>query len=385
MPVQRFPWRDVLRYAPLAIVGGAFIGFAMGRFRLDIRNLLHGGLIGAFCFGFSVTAEWLFHDWFEKKPNAWWRRAITYFVASQIGWPIGLFLGMPLIWGKSPFIITFGRNTWIVILALGVVGTFAGIATVGYEALKSRLRESIEQLKEKEFADKELALARELQSRMLPAQEITADGCRITSRNFAARYVAGDFYDVFHYPDGSIGIAIADVAGKGLAASLIMASVKAVLPLLATNRTVDDAMVALNEKLVGELSKREFVALALARYEPAAGQLSFVNAGLPDPYLMRNGSVDAVEATGPRLPLGLKRGTRYEKRQIVLAKGDAILFFSDGLPEATSTDGELLGYDRLAQLIASAGPDVDRILARLHAATTEVRDDDQTLVMLSRT
>ena len=357
----------------------------MGRFRFEIRNLLHGALIGAFCFGFSVTAEWLFHDWFEKKPNAWWRRAIVYFIASQIGWPLGLFLGMPLIWGESPFIITFGRNTWIVILVLGVIGTFAGIAAVGYEALKSRLRESIEQLKEKEFADKELALARELQSRMLPAADIAADGYRITSRNFAARYVAGDFYDVFHYPDGSVGIAIADVAGKGLAASLIMASVKAVLPLLAMNRSVEEAMVALNEKLVGELSKREFVALALARYDPLAGQLSFVNAGLPDPYLLRNGTLDAIEVTGPRLPLGLKRGTKYVQRQVALTKGDAMLFFSDGLPEATSTDGELLGYERLSQLIQSAGPDVDKILERLHKATTDVRDDDQTLVMLART
>lgn len=195
-----------------------------------------------------------------------------------------------------------------------------------------------------------------------------------------------DFFDVFQYGDGSIGVAVADVAGKGMAASLIMASVKAVLPLLAMNRPVDEAMSALSTKLSGELTKREFVALVLARFDPATGEVSLVNAGLPDPYVVRrDGSVEIIEVTGPRLPLGMRRDIDYVSRQLNLAPGDSLLMLSDGLPEATTdTEGAQLGYERLAEIIRSAGADVDAILARIHAETTEIRDDDQTVVSLQR-
>ena len=379
-----FPWAHIARYAPFAFIGGGFIGFAMRGMKWETRSFLHGGLIGLLCFSAAVVGERLFHNWIEAAPKQWWRRALIYFIGSQIGWPLGIFLGLPLIWGVPIDAIRLPRVAWVVVIVTSLAGTLIGVGVYGYQALKERLERSIEQLKEKEFADKELELARELQSRMLPAPEIKGDGYRITARNFAARYVAGDFFDVFQYGDGSIGMAVADVAGKGIAASLIMASVKAVLPLLAMNRSVDEAMIALNEKLNGELSKREFVALTLARYDPAAGRVSFVNAGLPDPYVLGNGRCDAVEATGPRLPLGLRRGLRYERVDMTLEQGQSMLFFSDGLPEATGSDGELLGYERLGEIVKSSGADVDEIMRRIHATTSAVRDDDQTLLLLQR-
>jgi hypothetical protein len=382
--MNAIPWRDLARYAPLSVLGGGLFGIAISGFRWNVRGFLHGGLIGFTCFAFAVLAEAMLHRWLEERPEAWWRRALTYFLASQAGWPIGLFLGMPLIHGQPMSALRLPERAIAVILITSVGGPLAGLAAYAYERLKDRLRVSIEQLKEKEFADKELELARELQSRMLPAPEIAGDGYRLSARNLAARYVAGDFYDVFHYADGSVGVAIADVAGKGMAASLIMASCKAVLPLLAANREVDEAATALNEKLSAELSKREFVALALARYEPASGRVTFVNAGLPDPYLLRGALAEPQEADGPRLPLGVMRRTRYERRELTLGPGESLLFFSDGLPEAKRVDGELLGYDRLLELVRESGEDLDALLARIDAETHEVRDDDQTVVLLKR-
>lgn len=373
----------MLRYAPFGAVGGGLFGLAIAGFRWSLPAFLHGALIGTTCFFTAILAEGLLHDWLEK-PGAWWRRALTYFFASQIGWPIGLFLGMPLIHGQPMTALRFPRGALIVVIICSLAGPLLGLMVFGYERLKDRLRESIEQLKEKEFAEKELELARALQARMLPAPEIAADGYRISARNLAARYVAGDFYDVFQYGDGTIGIAVADVAGKGMAASLIMASVKAVLPLLAANRPVDEAMAALNEKLVAELSKREFVALALARYDPREGRVSFVNAGLPDPYLVRDAKAEPVEAAGPRLPLGLRKGMRYEQRELQLGSGEALLFLSDGLPEAPMRDGEQLGYDRLAAIIQDAGTDLDSLLQQIEVTTQCARDDDQTVVILHR-
>ena len=376
-------WRHVAGYAPGAMIFGALVGWGLSNFAWNPRTIAHGALIGLCCFGGAVTAEYLFHRWLEAKPEAWWRRAFVYFIASQIGWPIGLYLGIMIIWGKWPGAVNVSRAAWIVVIGAGTVGTLAALGIVAYDRLKNRLRVSIEQLKEAEFAEKELELARELQTRMLPQQEIAADGYRVTSRNFAARHVAGDFYDVFSHADGAVGIALADVAGKGLAASLIMASVKSVLPLLASMRSVSEAMHALNEKLVGELSKREFVALALARYDPATGRASISNAGVPDPYVIRkDGSVEIISVGGVRLPLGMRRGVQYDQVDVDMRRGDALLFVSDGLPEAALPNGEPIGYEALAGIIRTAGASIDRILAAVEAAGT--REDDQTIVLLER-
>jgi sigma-B regulation protein RsbU (phosphoserine phosphatase) len=382
---RQVSWRHIARHSPGAIAFGALVGWGLARFEWEPRTILVGGFIGWCCYMGAMTAELLFWRWFEERPDAWWRRAIAYFVASQISWPVGLYVGILLIFQQWPSKVGISRAGWIAVVGAGTLGTLGGLVIVAYDRLKTRLATSIEQLKEAEFAEKELELAREFQSRMLPAAEVAADGYRISSRNFAARYVAGDFYDIFSHADGAVGIAVADVAGKGLAASLIMASVKSVLALLAGSRDVNRAIEALNEKLVGELSKREFVALVLARYEPATGLLSITNAGLPDPYVVRaDRSLETVSVTGARLPLGVRREMSYDKADVALAPGDAVVFLSDGLPEASMANGEPLGYEELAAIVQNVGADADGILAAVQRVTAEVREDDQTIVVLRR-
>jgi serine phosphatase RsbU (regulator of sigma subunit) len=163
-----------------------------------------------------------------------------------------------------------------------------------------------------------------------------------------------------------------------------MTSVKAVLPLLAGSRPIGETMKALNEKLIGELAKREFVALLLARFDPRSGVVSFVNAGLPDPYLLRRDRVEAVTAPGPRLPLGLRKSLDYQPTQVDLQSGEAMVFLSDGLPEARTPDGDPLGYERLAAILSRTGPQVDAILQQVQVMTTDAREDDQTVVILER-
>jgi stage II sporulation SpoE-like protein len=381
---QEFAWRDVAWYGVASIIGGAVFELFISGFRWEVRGLLHGGLIGFTCYCGALSLGILFNPWVKAAPSQWWRRALLFFVGGQIGWVVGLTLGIALIWGEPIASVRIPRSAAIIAIVCGGIGTVFGLAAYAYEALKTRLRDSMEQLKDKEVAEKELGLAREFQTRLLPAADIEADGYRIVSRNLPARYVAGDFYDVFQYPDGAVGIAIADVAGKGVAASLIMASVKAVLPLLAASRDVNDAMGALNSKLEGELGKREFVALALARFEPRTGAVTFANAGMPDAYIVRqDGRLEIISVTGARLPLGLREAIDYDKSSFTLGEGDSLFLLSDGLPEATTTDGEQLGYDRLANIIRETR-EVDEILKRIQAMTTPAREDDQTIVMLER-
>ena len=114
-------------------------------------------------------------------------------------------------------------------------------------------------------------------------------GFRVAGRCVPARHVGGNFYGRLHLEDGKLGLAVADVAGKGMGAALIMATAKAMVPLLATSADPAATLGALDGRLGKELGRREFVALAFAVYDPATGMLRLANAGLPDPYLIRSG------------------------------------------------------------------------------------------------
>lgn len=257
-------------------------------------------------------------------------------------------------------------------------------------------RELLRALAAEELSLEELELARDVQRRLLPPSEVGGDGFRITARHRAARFVAGDFYDVLHHGDGSVGAVVADVAGKGIGPSLIMATVKAVLPFLAAGRPVEETLAALNERLADELEKREFVALAYARFEPESGRLRLANAGLPDPWLLAPGaSPKELEVPGPRLPLGLRAPLAYQALEVTLPPGARLLVTTDGLPETRTRSGEPLGYGRFAEIVAGghedgrglevpAGEWLDRLLERTRRAAGrgQARPEDDTTVLL---
>src|SRR6202022_1049737 len=103
----------------------------------------------------------------------------------------------------------------------------------------------------------------------------------------------------------------------------------------------------LKERLVGQLPQREFIALALAIFDPTSGALSLANAALPDPLLMLpSGDVRPIVVAGPRYPIGVRKNLSYECVPVKLSPGDRILFFTDGVAEAM-VGGEPLGYERL--------------------------------------
>jgi sigma-B regulation protein RsbU (phosphoserine phosphatase) len=201
--------------------------------------------------------------------------------------------------------------------------------------------------------------------------------------------VAGDFYDVLRHPDGSVDVVVADVAGKGFAASLIMASVKAMLPFVTAEGGVAEALVNLNHRLALELGRGEFVALTLARYRPTVHTVEISNAGAPDPYLIRPGQApQPLSVPGPRLPLGVREEVAYASRTADLADGGSLLMITDGLPEARGEDGEPLGYQALESML-SGGSSVEGsstwltgLFDRVQRRTGRVPEDDWTAAML---
>jgi phosphoserine phosphatase RsbU/P len=304
-------------------------------------------------------------------------------LAGAIGFPVGYSLSVLIIAGRLPSGASF-REPFAITLGVSLL---AGIAMHAYLQIEQRLMASMERLRLHELAEKELELARSIQQRLLPPSSMHGDGWIIEARNVPARFVAGDFYDAFTMNDGKLALFVGDVSGKGIGASLIMASVKSVLPLLARSDDVDRTMTALHEKLAGELGPREFVAVAHAVFDPSTGTLVLANAALPDPYLVRaSGEIAPLVVAGNRLPLGVPSATHgREVLSLTLARGDAILFFTDGLPETPDASGDPMGYARLDARLAELA--TQRMLSPggiLAALSQTSPDDDITLLMLRR-
>jgi hypothetical protein len=316
-----------------------------------------------------------------------WLRAVAFFVGGYFGFLAATGLGR-LALGVD---VGLEGLEWVAVPGLmGVVGMGVALSLSAFGRLKDRLEANVARLKEAEFAEKELELARALQRRLLPPPEVEGEGFRIAARNLPARGVAGDFYDVLPLGDGALLVAVADVAGKGIAASLLVASVKAMLPFLAAGRSAADAVSEVSARLVRELGPREFVALALLRLTPATGEVELANAGLPDPYLLEPGRAACpLSVPGPRLPAGARAGVRYQGLTLRLVPGSRLLLYTDGLPEAAVAGGSPLGYEGLTALLPEEGAApaawLDALLDRLRAACPGAAEDDWTALLLERT
>lgn len=383
--------RAVLRYGAIS----ALIGIGIQVFNsldapesLRPRALLAGALLGFLLSTGSLLAETLLDALLPARARyaGFLRQTAAYFVGGMAGCTAAILLadwllGYPLL-GSNPSraytLAVFGALSVVIGLTFSTIGR-----------LRSRLEQSISELKEGEFAAKELETAREIQQRLLPAPDSRGDGYRVAARNRPAHIVGGDFYDVFRLGDGALGVAVADVAGKGLGASLIMASVKAILPLIAADRGVGAALTELNRRLQSELGPREFVALAYARFEPATGRLELANAGLPDPLRIGpHGALCELEAPGPRLPLGVRVPLEYSSLVVDLAPGERVMLYTDGLVEVRER-GNLLGFDRLHALIAAVdhadpGGFLDEVLRQVSEVGGGALEDDCTALLLER-
>lgn len=380
---------EVVRTAVISALIGIVVFFLIFIVRQDLwsfRLAVFGATVGLATYLFSYSLDVTIGDRLRD------RRFVSdklvgipiYFVAG-----IGAFVATAAVM-KALHFMPFrlgGSDLRLALIITGAISIVTGLLFYSFHVMQERLRESVERIKEQEFAEKELQLARAIQKRLLPPETVTGDGYRITARNLAAHVVAGDFYDVFPNADGTIDIVVADVSGKGMGASLIMASVKAVLPLIAQGRGAAATLTELNRKLHGELASREFVALACVRYEPRTGTLELANAGLPDPYLLReSGSVEPLPVPGPRLPLGVRQQVAYESVNLSMHPGDRLLLLTDGLPEAPTSAGEQVGYEALAHLVAAAarepGDLLDGLFATVRSASQPDLDDDWTALLL---
>jgi len=218
---------------------------------------------------------------------------------------------------------------------------------------------------------RELALAAEVQRRLLP--ERPPEGLAVELAGFCqpARGVGGDYYDFIKFDNQRLGIAIADVAGKGIAAALLMSTVQATLRSLSAggngqgyaNNSLADMVATLNRLLCGSTRGANYVTFFYAQFDQTTQRLVYVNAGHNPPFFFRaEPSHDFRSLSSGGMFVGMFEHCGYEQEVVQMQPGDVLIAFTDGLSEALNAKGEEFDESRIREaLVASAGLSVNEI------------------------
>ncbi|MEZ5333590.1 MAG: SpoIIE family protein phosphatase [Thermoanaerobaculia bacterium] len=263
------------------------------------------------------------------------------------------------------------------------LGLFANQAAIALE--NARLHR---QALEKERLERELDLAADIQKRLLPTRLPETGRFEVLGWNRPARHVGGDYYDVRRLGDDRLIVVIADVAGKGMPAALLVSTLHSALRLLEDPQGLAPEMIArLNQHVAEASASNKFITLLLAEIDLQEGAVRYVNAGHNAALLVRDdGAVETLGSCG--LPLGAFPGSTYRVQETRLGPGDLLCLFSDGLTECESPRGEEFGEARLATLVRDAAhrplsdlvAEVDRVTGEFCEGGPQA--DDQTLVFV---
>ena len=260
-------------------------------------------------------------------------------------------------------------------------------SVVSQLALQSENLRLIEENLEKRRLEEQLAMARAVQERFLPGTLPESPGLELAARFRSSLEVAGDYYDVLPLAGGRTLLAVADVAGKGAGAALIMANVQASLrSMTRAGVELPEMVAAINEAIRASTSPEQFVTFFAAIYDPAARQLVSINAGHNPPRLLRtNGDVKPLIDGGPAL--GVLPCDHYTVERVPVAPGDVLIAFTDGVSEAIDASGAEFGEDHIVDLarpLCAGGAEaiadtIDRAVTTFHGSASF--EDDFTLLV----
>ena len=258
-------------------------------------------------------------------------------------------------------------------------------AQVAIALENARLYEEI--ARQERRLERDLALARELQMRLLPQTLPKVPHLDLAAKFTPARAIGGDLYDFIPYSLSRLGIVIGDVSGKGAPAAIYAALVSGILRSHAPIEPGPGEMLsAVNLSLAERRIEAQFVSLIYAVWDDEHRTLLVANSGLPRPVYVHDGKNASIDATG--LPLGLFDEASYDEFRFKMKPGDMFVFFSDGILDARNRKGELFGRGRVEQIIAECGGRsadcvVDSLFkaAAEHSAGVETFDD-QTVVAI---
>ncbi|MDO4574554.1 MAG: SpoIIE family protein phosphatase [Planctomycetia bacterium] len=223
----------------------------------------------------------------------------------------------------------------------------ASVATQA--ALAVRSAQLMEKAMEEASLKRELSVAHKVQQGLLPASKPVLAGYQFFDYYAPARHLGGDYYDYIPLPDGRLAVTLADVSGKGISASLLMAKLSAEARYkLAIHPDVTEAMYELNNTFCDERWDDRFVTLVMGIIDPVANTVTMVNAGHVPPVVCHAGGGTTVLTNTERgLPIGVLPDTIYKTTTVTIASGETLFFFTDGATDAVNEQGEMFGADRI--------------------------------------
>jgi sigma-B regulation protein RsbU (phosphoserine phosphatase) len=211
-----------------------------------------------------------------------------------------------------------------------------------------------EQLIEKKRLEGQLEVARQVQLELLPPEDPELSGFDLSAYNFPSEEVSGDYYDWVKIYDDQIAIVIADVAGKGVPAAILMAFLRASLRAAShIGYASNISMVKVNYLLWESIERNQFVTAFYGILDASKQTLSYSNAGHNPPLLVNAAGIARFLERGEQ-PLGMFRETRYHQYYLEMEPGDVLVLYTDGATEAQSPAGEEFGRERLAQAVKDA-------------------------------
>jgi sigma-B regulation protein RsbU (phosphoserine phosphatase) len=237
---------------------------------------------------------------------------------------------------------------------------------------------------------RDMEIAQQIQLSFLPESAPELFGIEMGGRCISAAHVGGDYYDFFRRNEHTVDLLIADVSGHSVGAALVMSEVRTLLRAQVNSAHNASAILQnLNNQLYEDLTRAElFITMFYAKYNATTGRLSYANAGHNHPMVYRVGQSACIELDAEGLILGVKRSVVFEERTIELQKGDVLLFYTDGLTEATSPEGDMFENGRVCRQLGSVSHlPVQEIIDSFYQAVTEFTgsttlQDDISIVVL---
>jgi sigma-B regulation protein RsbU (phosphoserine phosphatase) len=247
----------------------------------------------------------------------------------------------------------------------------------------------VDRVVEQETLRRDIALASDVQRRLLPDAPPQVESADFAAISVPARRIGGDYYDFVELRDRELGIALADVSGKGVAAALIMSVVQASLRIISSEGEVPPPRLVarMNEFVYRSTPASKYATFFYAQFDQQRRELRYVNAGHNAPYLLRAGRGSTGDSVPPEIEqlsvggtvVGMFPEMGYEEATVELCPGDVLLAFTDGVPEAHNPENEEFGEERLQQLLRDiAHLPADEMSAKISAAMKDwIRDAEQ--------
>src|SRR4051812_242315 len=287
--------------------------------------------------------------------------------------------------GNGPSSAPFTASDFVVFKSIAEQSAFALYTAVIYS-----------EANEKKRLDHDLQIAREIQRILLPAEAPSIPGFEISGINIPASQVSGDYFDYLTIDNERLGVAIADVSGKGVPASLIMAICRSVLRSQAPeNSSPSEVLKKVNRQLYPDIREDMFISMAYLVLDHVRATVTLSRAGHDAPLLYRRATQELTRLKPPGLVLGIDSGSVFDRITndfaVPLERDDCLILYTDGVTEALDANGDEFGPDRMMDSVrASATSGAQAVITRLiddvrAFVGTTAQSDDITLIVIRKT